>query len=99
MGKPFAAALPIARRIGTLHHVRNGIERKAPPAARRLDAIPIADPAAKSPGSPGSWRDVLGLRSKKIWVAAKNTRPVKMIASGRVGMKPATSAAAKDPVR
>src|SRR5438270_808888 len=70
IGKPFAAAVPIARRSGSLHHVRNGMVRNAPPAATRLDTAPMIVPAVKMPSGPGSSRVDGGFRSSSICVAA-----------------------------
>jgi hypothetical protein len=73
------------------------MERKAPPAASTLDTPPISAPTPNSPAMPGSWREGFGLTSKNIRAAAKNMKPVKRIASGRVGRKPVASVAASAP--
>jgi hypothetical protein len=54
-------------------------------------------PAANRPAVSGSSRIFLGFRSSRSWVPTKNTSAVNSIASGRVGMSPASSAAPKEP--
>jgi hypothetical protein len=70
MGRPTAAAVPMARRNGTLHQARNGMQRNAPPAASRLETPPMNAPAAKRPPGPGSSRVRWGRKSNRICVAA-----------------------------
>ena len=71
--------------------------RNAPPAAARLETPPITAPAANKPVGPGSSRVFFGLRSSSNCVPTRNTSAVKSMASGRVGIRPASSAAPNEP--
>jgi len=71
--------------------------RNAPPAAARLETPPMTAPAANRPGAPGRGRVLFGLRSSRSCVPTKMTSAVNSIASGRVGMIPASSAALNEP--
>ncbi len=70
IGKPIAAAVPIAASIGTLHQTMNGTVRNAPPTAAKAERPLIPAPTAKRPAAPGSVRDGFGLRSRKMLSAA-----------------------------
>ena len=62
-----AAAVPMARLSGTLQRARNGIDRKAPPAASTLEMPPITRAGAEQARrDPGSWREGFGFESKNI---------------------------------
>jgi hypothetical protein len=75
------------------------MERNAPPAANRLEAIPINAPAMKIPAVPGNSRVCFGRTSKNMVIAAYETSTVKIMPSARFGSTPAASAAPNDPAR
>ena len=61
MGKPTAAAVPIACCNLTLQKERNGTVSSPPPIATKLEIIPMMLPAPSMPALPGSFRLGLGV--------------------------------------
>src|SRR5215510_14826422 len=90
IGKPMAAAVPMAWMTGTLHQTMNGTDRNAPPTAANADAALITVPAVKSPNAPGSERVGTGLRSSSMFTAAAYTTAANSSANANRGLHDAT---------
>src|SRR5262245_33592165 len=99
IGKPMAAAVPMAWMTGTLHQTMNGTDRNAPPTAANADAALITVPAVKSPNAPGSERVGTGLRSSSRFTAAAYTTAANSAANANRGIHDATSDPSRPPKR
>src|SRR5262249_29241 len=84
IGKPIAAAVPIAVSNGTLHQSMKGTVRNAPPTAANADSALIVNPASDIPASPGGRREGFGLRSRRMLVPARQMTAAKSAANTAV---------------